>query len=321
MANARSEALNKVLNNLDPKERTVVSNTPFKTILDSFDNLKKFLYSDTSKENFKNAIGDQTMAKSILDKLSLLRVELSESESRAAEETGIPFGSKTAYLNERFDESFISGTESTVMFYVNDSNVQPVEAYGIFGMTISSAIDIKPVMTLGRKYVAGYTLGSRMVAGTMMFYAAIDSPFYQIQRLLQLSGSFRPYVQDIGSDFKFNPSEDNNHVNIEPELLPPIGVIIFSNQETPVKNNEDALYVRYKILEGVRITSFQEQKSIDSTTVNIYEYNARSIKTNLGKIENGGTLNISVESRMESTALSRLIHAKNYGGNANQDKG
>ncbi len=194
------------------------------------------------------------------------------------------------YLPDAPDHTFFSGADSSVYIFSNDSKVNKVELSNLFGLSLSTYLDMKPVMSTGKKYIAGYTNGSRIVAGSMLFYMSAASPFADYQRALEYS-SYATYLSTLYE------SSSSAFVDILPEMLPPFNLLIVSVAETQQ-------YMHYVIIEGVRITSVQQQQTIESAHIISYEYTARNYR----KYQTNISSQLEIEYRPESTQGSKLSY-------------
>lgn len=218
------------------------------------------------------------------------------------------------WLNAEFDQMFISGVDSRAYVYATYAQTEAIELNGLYGVNIATNLDIKPVMGMGRKSISGYTLGTRGIAGSMLFYSAIDSPFFKLQQKIYDKGSFlldRDYNDD-GFDYT-----GETHADIVPELIPPFGMLLISHIETPIRGKDtNEVYLRYRTLNGVRITGTQRQLNVQNQPVDSYEFIAQDFMTHITLHHPGTALEVNLKQPVAQLKLSNKCFLKTVNNSA-----
>ena len=169
---------------------------------------------------------------------------------------------------------YINGTESIVYAFTDTDPIHlssapgrvPVLLKSIYGMSIATSTDQKPVMALGKKYIAGFTQGSRFIAGKIMFFSSIKAPFFELQESMITNGLYPYYTSNYG---------DNIYSYIAPDVMPPINLIVLSD---PANKERGIDVTRFYTIQGLKITASQEQIEVGNIAITVYDYTAKAFK-------------------------------------------
>jgi hypothetical protein len=126
---------------------------------------------------------------------------------------------------------------------------------GLTLITVSTHRETFPVVSSGYRNIKGYTVGHRMVAGSLGFLVLNDDPFTTL---------IQAYCTYLGNAFYYE--------TIQPDELPPFDILlVFQNPSSELENTT-------LVIKGVKIIDSSGTTSTDDITpTKMYSYMAMSV--------------------------------------------
>jgi hypothetical protein len=90
--------------------------------------------------------------------------------------------------------------------------------------------------------------------------------------------------------------------------------LLISHTETPIRGkNADQVYLRYRTLNGVRITGTQRQLNVQNQPIDSYEFIAQDLVTHITSYKPGNNLDINLKYPDPVPKLSAKCYQKVVG--------
>ncbi len=158
----------------------------------------------------------------------------------------------------------MNGTNSAVYAFFDDMG-ELMLLDTMSSLSFTSSAEINPVFALGISGVTGYTYGAKVISGVMQFVATERLPFADLSSYVNKKwNAVYDKVTEYEMDMQ-NNSDDS--FDIEPETLPPFGMLIISEPELPkvyYGSNSKVPTITYFVISGIKITSLTNQMDSES---------------------------------------------------------
>ncbi|HRV02637.1 MAG TPA: hypothetical protein P5539_13160 [Mesotoga sp.] len=185
-------------------------------------------------------------------------------------------------------QAVITPSDAHIFMYRADAMATPVYMDTVASITVSRDASARPVFNLGTQEVDGFTFGSNVVVGNIVFYKTTEYPFAKV--LSQISDS------QIGNLVYYKRLSDIEQVHyitsldtIPAEKTVPFSIIIIYRAEILESR------VPMDILDEMKIVSSRQELDHNSTPIVIYDFVARRLRHSYARVSTdsqNGTIEI-----------------------------
>lgn len=174
-------------------------------------------------------------------------------------------------------QAVITPSDAHIFMYRADAMTTPVYMDTVASITLSRDASVRPVFNLGTKEVDGFTFGSNVVVGNIVFYKTTEYPFAKV--LSQISN------QKIGEMIyhKRLSEIEQQHYKTSLDTTPPEKTVPFSLLIIYLAEVYESK-MPMDILDEMKIVSSRHELDHNSTPVVVYDFVARRLRHSYARI-------------------------------------